>query len=240
MLIGVTMRCRARRRHTRLTVCLMACTLYVYRTRLPAPCLLHLRMCEEGRLGLESLPSPPRASAVSAAANVCVTGCARRAAQPAAGRAVVCGGGPAGSLAAVYLARLGYAVDVCEQRALPDPLRRNLDRSYHLAMSHRGMGAVERARPPRRRAVHAELDGAPEPATGGSACSLHANAARAQAQGRRAVHGSAAALISSAALPTNYQSHMCLVSLCVSRFGEKYPLAMQSLAHLHAAISVQP
>ncbi len=210
-------------------------------TRLPAPCFVHLLMCQEGRFGLESLPSPPRASAVSAAANVCVTGCARRAAQPAAGRAVVCGGGPAGSLAAVYLARLGYAVDVCEQRALPDPLRRNLDRSYHLAMSHRGMGAVERARPPRRRAVHAELDGAPaEPATGGSACSLHANAARAQAQGRRAVHGSAAALISSAALPTNYQSHMCLVSLCVSRFGEKYPLAMQSLAHLHAAISVQP
>ena len=57
---------------------------------------------------------------------------------------MVCGGGPAGSLMAVYLAGLGYEVDVCEQRAMPDPLGRNLDRSYHLAMSHRGMGAVER------------------------------------------------------------------------------------------------
>ncbi len=100
----------------------------------------------------------------------------------------MCGGGPAGSLAAVYLARLGYAVDVCEQRPLPDPLRRSLDRSYHLAMSHRGMGAVERARPPQRRAVHAELAGASaEPVTGGSACSVHATTARAQAQGRRTV-----------------------------------------------------
>lgn len=33
---------------------------------------------------------------------------------------------------------------VFEQRALPDPANRNLDRSYHLAMSHRGMGAVEK------------------------------------------------------------------------------------------------
>ena len=58
----------------------------------------------------------------------------------------MCGGGPAGSLAAVCLARAGYSVDVCEARALPDPLGRNLDRSYHLAMSHRGMSAVEQAR----------------------------------------------------------------------------------------------
>ena len=58
----------------------------------------------------------------------------------------MCGSGPAGSLAAVYLARAGYSVDVCEARALPDPLGRNLDRSYHLAMSHRGMSAVEQAR----------------------------------------------------------------------------------------------
>ena len=33
---------------------------------------------------------------------------------------------------------------VYEQRARPDPMHRNLDRSYHLAMSHRGMGAVEK------------------------------------------------------------------------------------------------
>ena len=35
-------------------------------------------------------------------------------------------------------------IQVYEQRALPDPMNRNLDRSYHLAMSHRGMGAVEK------------------------------------------------------------------------------------------------
>ena len=35
-------------------------------------------------------------------------------------------------------------LQVYEQRALPDPVNRNLDRSYHLAMSHRGMGAVEK------------------------------------------------------------------------------------------------
>lgn len=35
-------------------------------------------------------------------------------------------------------------MQVYEQRALPDPVHRNLDRSYHLAMSHRGMGAVEK------------------------------------------------------------------------------------------------
>ena len=58
----------------------------------------------------------------------------------------MCGAGPAGSLAALHLARAGYSVDVCEARALPDPLGRNLDRSYHLAMSHRGMSAVEQAR----------------------------------------------------------------------------------------------
>jgi len=33
---------------------------------------------------------------------------------------------------------------VYESRPLPDPINRNLDRSYHLAMSHRGMGAVEK------------------------------------------------------------------------------------------------
>ena len=33
---------------------------------------------------------------------------------------------------------------IYEQRARPDPVHRNLDRSYHLAMSHRGMGAVEK------------------------------------------------------------------------------------------------
>lgn len=70
----------------------------------------------------------------------------RRSTGDGTGRALICGGGPAGSLAAVYLARAGYVVDVCEARALPDPLGRNLDRSYHLAMSHRGMSAVEQAR----------------------------------------------------------------------------------------------
>lgn len=35
-------------------------------------------------------------------------------------------------------------LQVYEQRAMPDPVNRNLDRSYHLAMSHRGMGAVEK------------------------------------------------------------------------------------------------
>ncbi len=38
-------------------------------------------------------------------------------------------------------------VQVYEQRSLPDPMHRNLDRSYHLAMSHRGMGAVEQVTP---------------------------------------------------------------------------------------------
>ncbi len=35
-------------------------------------------------------------------------------------------------------------VQIYEQRERPDPVHRNLDRSYHLAMSHRGMGAVEK------------------------------------------------------------------------------------------------
>ncbi|KAK9830441.1 hypothetical protein WJX72_011767 [[Myrmecia] bisecta] len=60
------------------------------------------------------------------------------------GKAVVVGAGPAGSLIAVYLAQQNYDVEVYEQRAMPDPMNRNLDRSYHLAMSHRGMGAVEK------------------------------------------------------------------------------------------------
>jgi hypothetical protein len=34
---------------------------------------------------------------------------------------------------------------VFEQRAKPDPEHRILDRSYHLGISHRGMGAVEQA-----------------------------------------------------------------------------------------------
>ncbi|CAL8472165.1 g11707 [Coccomyxa elongata] len=62
----------------------------------------------------------------------------------ARGRVVVVGAGPAGTLAAIYMAKLNYKVDVYEQRAMPDPVNRNLDRSYHLAMSHRGMGAVEK------------------------------------------------------------------------------------------------
>ena len=35
-------------------------------------------------------------------------------------------------------------IQIYEQRALPDPVNKNLDRSYHLAMSHRGMGAFEK------------------------------------------------------------------------------------------------
>ncbi|BDA47389.1 Kynurenine 3-monooxygenase [Coccomyxa sp. Obi] len=62
----------------------------------------------------------------------------------ARGKVVVVGAGPAGTLAAIYMAKLNYEVDVYEQRAMPDPVNRNLDRSYHLAMSHRGMGAVEK------------------------------------------------------------------------------------------------
>ena len=46
-------------------------------------------------------------------------------------------------------------VQVYEQRALPDPVNRNLDRSYHLAMSHRGMGAVEKVSPLRTPLSHA-------------------------------------------------------------------------------------
>ena len=38
-------------------------------------------------------------------------------------------------------------IQIYEQRALPDPVNKNLDRSYHLAMSHRGMGAVEKVIP---------------------------------------------------------------------------------------------
>ncbi|KAK9905507.1 hypothetical protein WJX75_001138 [Coccomyxa subellipsoidea] len=62
----------------------------------------------------------------------------------ARGKVVVVGAGPAGTLAAIYLARQNYDVEVYEQRAMPDPVNCNLERSYHLAMSHRGMGAVEK------------------------------------------------------------------------------------------------
>ena len=46
-------------------------------------------------------------------------------------------------------------IQVYEQRALPDPVNRNLDRSYHLAMSHRGMGAVENVSLPYNSLSHA-------------------------------------------------------------------------------------
>lgn len=47
-------------------------------------------------------------------------------------------------------------MQVYEARALPDPIHRNLDRSYSLAMSHRGMGAVEKATPPFPGPLHLE------------------------------------------------------------------------------------
>ncbi|KAK9794596.1 hypothetical protein WJX73_002898 [Symbiochloris irregularis] len=65
--------------------------------------------------------------------------------KPARGTAVIIGAGPAGALSAIELAQGGFTVEVYEQRPLPDPVHRNFDRSYSLAMSHRGMGAVEKA-----------------------------------------------------------------------------------------------
>ncbi|KAK9792051.1 hypothetical protein WJX73_007017 [Symbiochloris irregularis] len=60
------------------------------------------------------------------------------------GTAMVIGAGPAGALSAIVLAQDGFAVEVYEQRALPDPMHRNFDRSYSLAVGHRGLGALEK------------------------------------------------------------------------------------------------
>ncbi|KAK9819578.1 hypothetical protein WJX81_004976 [Elliptochloris bilobata] len=59
--------------------------------------------------------------------------------------AIVVGAGPAGATAAIYLARRGFSVDVYERR--PEPVRDQIDkrRSYIIALTERGMHAIEAA-----------------------------------------------------------------------------------------------
>jgi len=58
-------------------------------------------------------------------------------------RAVVVGGGPAGSTAAMYLARAGYEVDVYEGRSEPSSVKISAQRAYMIALTDRGLAALE-------------------------------------------------------------------------------------------------
>lgn len=61
------------------------------------------------------------------------------------GKVVVVGAGPAGSTAAILLAKRGYAVEVFERRPQPksDPI--DLRRTYIIALSDRGLKAMRAA-----------------------------------------------------------------------------------------------
>lgn len=85
--------------------------------------------------------------------------------------ASVIGAGPVGALAAIYLARLGYAVRVYERRSDPRAKGYIGGRSINLALSARGLwglagvgldrGVLDRAIPMRGRMIHAERTASP-------------------------------------------------------------------------------
>lgn len=58
-------------------------------------------------------------------------------------RAIVCGGGPAGATAAMFLARNGYQVDVFESKGEPQSTNINSHRAYMIALTDRGLAALE-------------------------------------------------------------------------------------------------
>ena len=59
-------------------------------------------------------------------------------------RFTIVGGGPVGALTAVYLGQTGYPVDVYEMRGDPRKTGGVRGKSINLALSHRGIAALER------------------------------------------------------------------------------------------------
>jgi kynurenine 3-monooxygenase len=63
------------------------------------------------------------------------------------GRITICGAGLVGSLLAIYLKRIGFDVRVFEKRPDPRLKKDNAGRSINLAISHRGLRALQEAIP---------------------------------------------------------------------------------------------
>ena len=61
------------------------------------------------------------------------------------GRVLIVGAGLAGSLLAVYLARAGWKIEIVERRSDPRAKRFAAGRSINLAISARGIKALQRA-----------------------------------------------------------------------------------------------